>query len=168
VLNQSSTMSWRHMGEWRYSSTILDLGTRWTWVVSFTTWLLYPRGKSPSTHWIRGWAGLKTGMDAVDKRKISFLCWHSNPSCPAHSLSLYQLSYPFITNKELGKLRWCIDPATGLIPSRGKKFSLPQSLVLGPAAYYPLGSGKIFSLEVVPKLRTYEAIPPPPHTTSSI
>jgi hypothetical protein len=27
---------WRHIGEWRYSSTILDLGTRWRWVVSLT------------------------------------------------------------------------------------------------------------------------------------
>jgi hypothetical protein len=26
---------------------ILDLGTRWRWVVSFTTWPLYPQGKSP-------------------------------------------------------------------------------------------------------------------------
>jgi hypothetical protein len=31
------------MGEWRYSSTILDLGTRWRWVVSFTPRPLYPR-----------------------------------------------------------------------------------------------------------------------------
>jgi hypothetical protein len=35
------------MGEWRYSSTILDLCTRWRWVVSFTPWLFYPRGKNP-------------------------------------------------------------------------------------------------------------------------
>jgi hypothetical protein len=26
---------------------ILDLGTIWRWVVSFTSWLLYPRGKRP-------------------------------------------------------------------------------------------------------------------------
>jgi hypothetical protein len=39
-------MPWRHMGEWRYSSTFLDLGTRWRWVVSFTPLPLYPRGKS--------------------------------------------------------------------------------------------------------------------------
>jgi hypothetical protein len=32
-------------GEWRYSS-ILDLGIRWRWGVSFTPRLLYPRGKS--------------------------------------------------------------------------------------------------------------------------
>jgi hypothetical protein len=35
------------MGEWRYSSTILDLGTRWKRVVSFTLPPLYPRGKRP-------------------------------------------------------------------------------------------------------------------------
>jgi hypothetical protein len=30
-----------------YSSIILDLGTRWRWVVSFTSLLLYPGGNSP-------------------------------------------------------------------------------------------------------------------------
>jgi hypothetical protein len=35
------------MGEWRYSSTILDHGTRWRWVISFTPRLLYPWGKRP-------------------------------------------------------------------------------------------------------------------------
>jgi hypothetical protein len=37
-------MSWRHMEESRYSSTILDLGIRWRWIVSFTPLPLYPRG----------------------------------------------------------------------------------------------------------------------------
>jgi hypothetical protein len=32
--------------EWRSSSTILDLSTRWMWVVSFIPWLLYLLGKS--------------------------------------------------------------------------------------------------------------------------
>jgi hypothetical protein len=36
-------MPWRHMGDWRYSSTILNLGNRWRWVVSFTPWPLYLR-----------------------------------------------------------------------------------------------------------------------------
>jgi hypothetical protein len=35
------------MGELRYSSTILDLGTRMRNAVSFTPWQLYPLGKSP-------------------------------------------------------------------------------------------------------------------------
>jgi hypothetical protein len=35
------------MGQWRYSSTILDLGTRWRWVVSFMPRPFTPGGKSP-------------------------------------------------------------------------------------------------------------------------
>jgi hypothetical protein len=35
------------MREWRHSSTILDLGTRWRWVVSFTPRPVYSRGNSP-------------------------------------------------------------------------------------------------------------------------
>jgi hypothetical protein len=33
------------MGKWRYSSTILNLGTGWKYVVSFTTRPLYLKGK---------------------------------------------------------------------------------------------------------------------------
>jgi hypothetical protein len=47
VLYWLSTMPWRHIGEWRYNSTILYLGTRWRLLVSFTPLPLYPRGKSP-------------------------------------------------------------------------------------------------------------------------
>jgi hypothetical protein len=38
---------WRHIGQWRYSSTILDLGTRWRWVVNFTPRPLYLRENRP-------------------------------------------------------------------------------------------------------------------------
>jgi hypothetical protein len=30
--------------EWRYRFTILDIGTSWRWVISFTPWLLYIQG----------------------------------------------------------------------------------------------------------------------------
>jgi hypothetical protein len=33
------------MKKWRYSSTRLELGTRWRWVVSFTPLPLYPPEK---------------------------------------------------------------------------------------------------------------------------
>jgi hypothetical protein len=39
--------SMKKTGEWSYSSTILDIGTRWRWVVSSTPGPLYPREKSP-------------------------------------------------------------------------------------------------------------------------
>jgi hypothetical protein len=47
VFNYLSTMPWRHMGEWRYSSTFLDLGTRWRWVVRFTPLAALTRGNRP-------------------------------------------------------------------------------------------------------------------------
>jgi hypothetical protein len=55
VFNWLSTTPRRHIGEWRYSSIILYLGTRSRRMVSFTTRPLYPRGKSRSR------AGLDTG-----------------------------------------------------------------------------------------------------------
>jgi hypothetical protein len=53
------------MGEWRYSATILDLGTRWRWVISFTPLPLYPRGISPRTHCMGSWVGPRAGLDVV-------------------------------------------------------------------------------------------------------
>jgi hypothetical protein len=41
-------------GEWRYTSTILDLLTRCKTVVS--------------THYIGGWLGLRAGLDIVENR----------------------------------------------------------------------------------------------------
>jgi hypothetical protein len=49
------------MGEWRYSSIILDLGTRWRWVVSVTPLPLYPQEKiNQLDSWLGGpqsWSG---------------------------------------------------------------------------------------------------------------
>jgi hypothetical protein len=90
VLNQLSTMPWRHIGEWRYSSTIPELGTRWRWVVSYTPPPLYTRGViSPGTHLIGDWVGPIVGLGA-DTRKI-LPCWESNPGRPARSPSLHRL-----------------------------------------------------------------------------
>jgi hypothetical protein len=38
---------WRCIRESKHSSTILNLGTRWRWAVSFTPLLLYLRGNNP-------------------------------------------------------------------------------------------------------------------------
>jgi hypothetical protein len=51
----------------------LDLGTSWRWVISFTPLLLYPRGKSPGTHWIGGCVDPRVGLDAVEKRRFLIL-----------------------------------------------------------------------------------------------
>jgi hypothetical protein len=49
----------RYIGEWRYSSTILDLGTRWRKVDSFTLLLLYSEGKNSQYSLDRRLVGLR-------------------------------------------------------------------------------------------------------------
>jgi hypothetical protein len=46
VKQKQSTINipWRHMGELKYRPIILDLKTRWRWVVSYTPRPLYSRG----------------------------------------------------------------------------------------------------------------------------
>jgi hypothetical protein len=42
-------------------------------VVCFTPRPLYPKERTPHTNWIRGWVGPRTGLNDVEKRKISSL-----------------------------------------------------------------------------------------------
>jgi hypothetical protein len=86
--------SMNRYGEWRYSSTIFNVGTRWRWVVSFTSRPLYPWGKFPRTHCIGGCVDPTDGLDAVEKRNIFCRYRESNLRRSAHSPSLYRLSYP--------------------------------------------------------------------------
>jgi hypothetical protein len=48
---------------------ILNHGSRWKWVVSFTSQLLYPWGKSPLFPLDRRLGGPRVSLDAVAKRK---------------------------------------------------------------------------------------------------
>jgi hypothetical protein len=82
------------MRKWRYSSTIFDLGTRWRWVVSLTPQSLYPRGKIPGTHGIRGWVGPRAGLDDVERRNISCPCRDSNPGRPARRYTDWSILAP--------------------------------------------------------------------------
>jgi hypothetical protein len=70
-----STMSWRHMGECRYSSTILDFGTKWTWAVSFMLWPFYPWGNSYGCPLIRrrGWPQIWSGRWGLEKNPLPLL-----------------------------------------------------------------------------------------------
>jgi hypothetical protein len=61
-------MPWRHMGKWKYSSSILNLGTRWRGTVSFT---LHPDAGTQSTG---GRVGPRAGLNVFEKRK-SCSCW---------------------------------------------------------------------------------------------
>jgi hypothetical protein len=54
MLNKLSTMPWRHIGQWRCSSTILNLSTKWRWLEA--KWASEPIGmlwkrKNVSCHW---------------------------------------------------------------------------------------------------------------------
>jgi hypothetical protein len=57
-------------GEWRYSSTILDLTIRWSFVPSFTPWSLNPLGQNRGIHRIGGWVDPRTDLDTAEKRRI--------------------------------------------------------------------------------------------------
>jgi hypothetical protein len=77
-------MLWRHLGEWRYSSAFIDLGTTWN------GHLHVPAALTPSTHWIGGWLGLRVSLDAVEKSKILH-CRESRTGLPGRNPSLYLL-----------------------------------------------------------------------------
>jgi hypothetical protein len=84
------------VGEWRYSSTILGLGTRWRCVASFTLRPVYLRGKNSDTLWIGSWVDPKADLEAVEIRKTSCreLLLVSN-----EIIELQRLRLPFKKNK---------------------------------------------------------------------
>jgi hypothetical protein len=53
-------------------------------VVSFTPRPLYPGKIASDIHWIAGWVGSRTGLDAVVKRKIPNPSGTRTPNHPAH------------------------------------------------------------------------------------
>jgi hypothetical protein len=61
-------MPLRYIGEWKYNSTFLDLGTNMAVSGQLHASVL-PSGKDPRTHWLRGWVGPRGGLDVVEKRK---------------------------------------------------------------------------------------------------
>jgi hypothetical protein len=76
--------------------SFFDLGTRWRWVVSFTTRSFYLRERPPppNTHWIGGWVGPRAGLDAMVKSKIPSPCRDSTPPLSIPQSSAIPLSYP--------------------------------------------------------------------------
>jgi hypothetical protein len=73
-----------HGGERRCSSySYLTSATRWGWVVSVMPRPRFTPGeRTPSTHWIGGWLGLRAGLNAGARRKIICPCWGLNLDHP--------------------------------------------------------------------------------------
>jgi hypothetical protein len=67
AFNYLSTTTWRHIGEWRYSCTMLDLDTSWRWVVSLKPLPLYLQRKRPQYPLSRSWVGPRASLDDVEK-----------------------------------------------------------------------------------------------------
>jgi hypothetical protein len=57
-------------GDWKYSSTIFDLITRYRWVAASHPCRFIPGERAPGTHWIGGWLGPRVGLDAEKRKKI--------------------------------------------------------------------------------------------------
>jgi hypothetical protein len=76
--------------EWRYSSTVFNLGTKWGGV-NATPRPLYPREIS-GTHCTGGCVGPSAGLDRCGKcRPLTVI---RSPDRPACSESLYRMGYP--------------------------------------------------------------------------
>jgi hypothetical protein len=87
--SQSNEDIWRSGGT--ASLHILNLSTRWRWVVSFTSWPLYPWGKNLSIHWTEQLMGPIVSLDVVAKRKI--LSWREMNLSSNLYPSQYQVIY---------------------------------------------------------------------------
>jgi hypothetical protein len=87
---------WKRQGwEEVWLLLILNLGTRWGWVVSITPRPRFTPGeRTPGTHWTGGWVGPRASLDAEARRKILCLCRGSNPGRTFRSQTLYWLIYP--------------------------------------------------------------------------
>jgi hypothetical protein len=57
------------MDEWRYSSIILNLSTRWRRVFSFTPCRVTPEETTLGTDFIGGCMSPRVGLDDIKKRK---------------------------------------------------------------------------------------------------
>jgi hypothetical protein len=68
VLNLLSTMP-RRMGDWRYSSTIRELGTRWRYLVNFTPRPRYPHRNHPQYQLYRRLGGPQSWSGCWSRQK---------------------------------------------------------------------------------------------------
>jgi hypothetical protein len=75
------------MGEWRYSSIILDFGTRWDWMISILPWPLYPQGNTSRYPLGRKLSGLQSPIWTLWSRE-NFLAPAGNRNLALQSVAL--------------------------------------------------------------------------------
>jgi hypothetical protein len=104
----------RRRGKWSYSPTIFDHMTRWRWVVSFTPLCLNCQRNNLWYPLHRGRLDIRTGLGAVQKRKVS--CRESNlDSSQVQSVARRYMDYGLDGDKYM-----CINSLT--TSNSGRKF----------------------------------------------
>jgi hypothetical protein len=109
-----------HGGAWverRYSS--YSFGTIWWWVVSVTPRPRFTPGeRTPGTHWIGGWVGLRAGLDAETGVKILCFCRRSNRDRPARTQTDWATPTPSNECPDEGRLWGWVDMTQGSVLQR--------------------------------------------------
>jgi hypothetical protein len=90
-----STMSYRRIEGVEASPRILDLGTRWRWVVSFTPRPLYPKGRSSRYPLDRRMGGPQSRSG---REKFPAPTGTRTPDHPARSPALYRWAITALSN----------------------------------------------------------------------
>jgi hypothetical protein len=122
---------------------ILDLSTRWRWVVSFTPRPLYPHGKSPRYPLDRGFVGSEPVWMRWWKEKFPAAAGTRTPDHPAQCyiielsrLLLRHWNLPYCSLPMFSKPRVQIRTTAGVQPLTVHSFNaLPSCLVLWGSAY---------------------------------
>jgi hypothetical protein len=148
----------RTYGEWRYSSIILDPGTRWRWVVGFTPRPLYPRGESPGYPLDRKLGGPQNRSGRCGEKILSLPGLElQNLGGPARSQSLYQLRhyyyyYYYCDVHAVGQQSTVRRLFTAVAMQRNN--GSDQRFLCGPFRYWrhsnSRGIGEVFSLWSAP------------------
>jgi len=94
-----------------------------------------PPGKNPSTQWIGGWVGLRTGLDAVAKRKNRVIA-PAEPRSPSSWAIHYTdwatpAPYRFVNRSEFSVNKLCSSERLNYLVTRNKFRKIQEWLLVG-------------------------------------
>jgi hypothetical protein len=88
------------LGSGGIAQRILNLGTRWRWVISFTLRPLYSRKESPVPIGLEaGWASELVWTGGRREISLPCTCWGSNLDCPPRSLVAILTELPWLLER---------------------------------------------------------------------